>query len=271
MSLNLNSNRNLKIDIRRKILIVEDEADLITYYSYVLSDDYKIITASSGNCALKHIKDLEDVHLAIIDYKLPDISGIEILKRIKNTRPSIPVIIVTAYGDEEVALKSFRYGAKDYIKKPFSLNELMKKIEFLLSLQLKQGDSRKLLYTEDDLNKNYQPSINSKMNGKIQEAILYIQENYRAKINIDTVASVASLSKYHFSRMFKKIIGISYRNYLNNIRIEKAKEMLQNSRLSITEIAFSVGHNDLTNFERIFKKKVGCAPSEYKNTFVTRH
>ena len=90
----------------------------------------------------------DEIHLAIVDYQLQDVSGIEVLKEIKKYRPSVPVILVTAHGDEDVAAKAFRSGAKDYIKKPFFHEELLGRIEFCLSLKHADTTRRKAVCPE---------------------------------------------------------------------------------------------------------------------------
>lgn len=100
---------------------------------------------------------------------------------------------------------------------------------------------------------------------KINQAVIFIDENFTAKINLSLAARKACMSKFHFSRTFKKKIGINYQDYLNKRRVEKAKELLKIKGLSVRETAFSVGYRDITNFERIFKSVAGLTPSSYKN------
>ena len=254
-------------DTRKKfILIVEDEPDMIQFYVTVLSDIFDVLIASSGVSALRQVQETENIDIVILDYKLPDMSGIEVLQELKKIKPSMPVIIVTAFGDEDVAVKSFRLGARDYIKKPFDCSDLIKRINFYLSFEPPEEDYRISVpfdgqITETRLCYNSTSSANIY---KIQKAIKYINDNYAAKISLTVVAQKACLSKYHFSRIFKKITGITYQDYLSNFRIEKAKDMLKKSVLSITEVASSVGYDDLRHFERIFKKVTGFTPSQCK-------
>jgi two-component system response regulator YesN len=99
---------------------------------------------------------------------------------------------------------------------------------------------------------------------KINRAIKFIDDNFAIKINLSLAASKACMSKFHFSRTFKKETGITYQDYLNNRRVEKAKELLKVKKLSVSETALSVGYKDITHFERIFKGIVGVTPSSYK-------
>jgi AraC-like DNA-binding protein len=101
---------------------------------------------------------------------------------------------------------------------------------------------------------------------KIQQAVRYINDNYRTDIRLDVVAREAGMSPSHFSRIFRKVMGLSYQEYLNSRRITMAKNLLRSSIGSVTEIAISVGFADSTGFGRIFKKLTGQTPSAYRRT-----
>jgi two-component system response regulator YesN len=100
---------------------------------------------------------------------------------------------------------------------------------------------------------------------KIQQAVRFINDNYRTDIRLTAAAREAGMSPAHFSRIFKKVMGLSYQNYLNIRRITKAKNLLRASARSITEIAVSLGFSDQTGFGRIFKKLTGNTPSAFRS------
>jgi DNA-binding NtrC family response regulator len=116
--------------VHSQILIVEDDNVLLDMYIENLSDSYRIVTAQSGRIAVERVQRKSDIELAVIDYQLPDMSGIDVMKEIKDIAPSVLVIIATAYGDEDVAVRHSG-GARDYLKKPFSISELSTKIDFI--------------------------------------------------------------------------------------------------------------------------------------------
>jgi YesN/AraC family two-component response regulator len=195
-------------------------------------------------------------------------SGIDVMKEIKDVAPSVLVIIVTAYGDEDVAVEAFRSGARDYLKKPFSISELSTKIDFYLALR--QADQRRrknILPGPDTPARPGTPSaaVTPGQYHKIQQAVRFINDNYRTDICLDNVAREAGMSPAHFSRIFKKVMGLPYQDYLNGRRITKAKYLLRTSPRNVTEIAFSLGFADPTGFGRIFKKLTGHTPSAYRS------
>lgn len=94
----------------------------------------------------------------------------------------------------------------------------------------------------------------------------YIKNNYSKALSLDEVSYYVNISPYYFSKLFKERTGENFIEYLTNIRIEKAKELLSNSEYSMKEICVMVGYSDPNYFSRSFKKNVGVTPTEYKET-----
>ena len=163
------------------------------------------------------------------------------MKGIKDVAPSVIVLIVTANGDEEAAVEAFRSDARNYLKKPGRKNIL-------------PGSHPGRPASTVTLSQYH----------KIQQAVRYINDNYRTDIRLDAVAKEAGMSPSHFSRIFRKVMGLSYQEYLNGCRIAKAKNLLRSSPRNITEIAGSLGFADSTGFGRIFKKLTGQTPSTFR-------
>jgi len=105
---------------------------------------------------------------------------------------------------------------------------------------------------------------------KIQKAVSFVDDNYRTEISRDAACGLAGMSPSHFSRTFRKVVGMSYQEYVNRKRIAKAKELLRTSPQSIAEIAAYVGFADNTGFGRIFKKVTGHTPSAYRKESGSR-
>ena len=251
-----------------QILIVDDDPDLLDRYTESFSDVYRIVMARTGRVAVDRVKRRNDIDLAVIEYRLPDMSGIDVMKEIKDFSPSVLVLIATAYGDEEVAVEAFRGGARDYLKKPFSMSELSTKIDFYLALRHADQQRRKNILPGSDtpeLPGTQPPAVTLSQYHKIQQAVLFINDNYRTDICLDDVAMKVDMSPAHFSRTFKKVMGLPYQDYLNGRRIMKAKNLLRTSAQSVTEIAISLGFADPTGFGRIFKKLTSTTPSAYRS------
>jgi AraC-like DNA-binding protein len=113
--------------------------------------------------------------------------------------------------------------------------------------------------------KNLTPGVKEELLNRVEKAIDYIKSAYTEDISLEQLATVSNLSKFHFTRIFKKITGKTPYQYLMQIRVTEAKNLLLHSNRSITEIAYEVGFNNPTSFYNFFIKEVGISPSRYRN------
>jgi len=98
----------------------------------------------------------------------------------------------------------------------------------------------------------------------IRRAKEFIQEHQAEDISLGQVAKAVNTSTFYFCKMFKKMTGINFTDYLSRVRIEKSKNLLLNPNLRVSEIAFEVGFQSLTHFNRVFKKVLGQTPTDYR-------
>lgn len=99
----------------------------------------------------------------------------------------------------------------------------------------------------------------------VKKAIQYIHENYTHYINLDNLCNELSINKSYFCKIFKKETGFTFSNFLNNYRVEKSKYLLENTNLSLLDIAVSVGFNTQNYYSIVFKKFIKKTPLEYRN------
>ncbi len=155
-------------------------------------------------------------------------------------------LIVAADADEEMAARVVKSGARNCL--------------------MKHGRQNSLIGSETEIQPRMLPtSVTPRQYHKILKAISFVNDSYRTDIRRDDVAGLAGMSSSHFSRMFRKVMGMSYQEYLNDRRITKAKNLLRTSDQSVTEIAAYLGFADTTGFGRIFKKLTGHTPSAYRS------
>ena len=98
----------------------------------------------------------------------------------------------------------------------------------------------------------------------IEKALRFIEKNMEKSLTLTEIAKESGMSKYYFSRTFKVSIGRSFKQYLTEKRIDRAKSLLANKDLNITEVCFLVGFNDLAYFDRVFRQKEGVTPSAFR-------
>jgi DNA-binding response OmpR family regulator len=123
----------------RRILVVEDEARILDFLARGLkADGMTVDWARTGTDAVKRVRDLR-YDLVLLDLVLPQLNGLAVLDRIQLTQPDLPVIVVSARGDVATKLRAFELGARDYVEKPFSLEELLARIRVHLEPPLERG------------------------------------------------------------------------------------------------------------------------------------
>ncbi|HOW36585.1 MAG TPA: response regulator [Candidatus Omnitrophota bacterium] len=112
-----------------KVLICDDEEGIRESLKLILSDHYDLILTESGEQCLECIANAKDIGLVLIDIKMPKVSGLEILQKIKEKRPDLKVIVVTGYKSVETATEAVKLGAAGYIVKPFKSNEILAAVQ----------------------------------------------------------------------------------------------------------------------------------------------
>lgn len=100
---------------------------------------------------------------------------------------------------------------------------------------------------------------------KLDHVLTHIEEHFNQDMPLEEAASLAGFSPYHFSRVFKKLMGMNFVQYLNYVRIKKAMMLLQNEEESVSQVAFKTGFNSIQTFNRQFKEWNACSPSEYRS------
>ena len=98
----------------------------------------------------------------------------------------------------------------------------------------------------------------------ITKAKKYIEEHHTEDLSLAEVAKAVNTSSFYFCKLFRRITGINFTDYVARTRIERAKNLLLNPNLRISEIAYEVGFQSLTHFNRVFKRVLGQAPSDYR-------
>ncbi len=249
------------------ILVANHNPETGGFFQRSLKARYNIVSAKSTNVAWELVKE-NNVDLIILDETLPRLGGLQLLKVIKIAYPHIPVIITAENQSYTGCLKAFRNGARDYFSKPYNLKLLLNRGDIILNGILEKKLFGKNFYLIGKSNlrheeRNMVEESTYDKNNCIKKATDYLHKNFREKISKDELCKIACLSPSHFSRVFKKDTGCSYINYLARLRINKAKELLEGGNLNVTEVCFLVGYHDLSNFERVFHKIVGCCPRDY--------
>ena len=250
------------------VLIVEDNKDLCNMLRLQLEDKFNIYVANDGVEGLKKVH-LYHPDIVVTDQMMPNMDGMEMLQRIRKDFQisHIPVIILTAKGNDKAKTKAISMGANAYIIKPFSKDYLIARIEQLLS-ERKLFRERVWQQPEEHLQEqdSYEQFLVKKDVQFIEKIHQVIEENLdNSDFNIDTIASTIGLSRSAFFKKLKSLTGFAPVDLVKEIRLNKSIELIKNSDMSISEIAFAVGFKDSGYFSKCFRKKYDQTPREYMN------
>ena len=243
------------------IIVVDDNPEISHLLKSKLKENYKVKRASNGIDALEIIQNY-NIDVIVSDIIMPKMNGYELCMRIKNddNLKHIPIILMTSESSKESQIKSLKVGADDYINKPFSIEELNLRIQNLLNSKksMKEYYSSISSISIETNTSNKDETFIKQLNGLI---IDNLKEN---DITVDFIAEHMNISRTQLYLRLKSITDMSATAYVNNIKINIAKEKLINEDLTVAEIAWELGFNSPNYFSKTFKKYVGMTPAEYK-------
>jgi len=202
------------------------------------------------------------MELAIVDCGHKPHAGLTTLGEIKRHRPDVPVIFVTAMHSEDVVLRAFKLGARDYFRRPFLPEELTAAVGKILRFKRQAPEPGHV--PPAAVGPTKPARFPQGLPEQLRRAADHLEQNLDAPFSLDKLAQLACMSKYHFCRLFKQHSGLSPKQFCICRRIEKACELLGKQGLTISQIAFRLGFNDVTEFGRQFKKFTGHTPSRYR-------
>jgi ABC-type sugar transport system substrate-binding protein/DNA-binding response OmpR family regulator/nitrogen-specific signal transduction histidine kinase len=248
---------------KHTLLIIEDNIDLVTFLKAKLSNEYAVHTSDGSDAIKKAMEIVPDI--IICDINLVDKDGYEISKELKKDLRSshIPIIILTAQSDKESTLKGLQSGVDQYLTKPFSLSILKQSISGLLfnREKLRYYYTNNIYRIEPESKfGNQEQSFITKMNDIITRNV----EN--PKFSVEDLADKLGVSRVQLYRKVKAIIGINISDHINNVKLEKASELLKSNSMNISEIAYALGFSSPNYFSTAFKNKFGISPKEYKSS-----
>jgi len=194
---------------------------------------------------------------------MPKISGLELCKQLKNNihTSHVPVILLTAKGQEEDFVEGLEYGADDYISKPFNFGILQAKINSLIE------NRKKLIKLYQQLDQDeVEIKTNSLDDEFMKKVNQVIANNYtEPNFDLDSFSSQMFVSRSLLYKKLKALTNVSPNEYVNMFRLKKSIQLLKSQQHHISEVAFMVGFNDPKYFSRVFKKFYNCSPSSYLN------
>ena len=227
----------------KKIVIADDEAIIRHGQRKLISrnfDDYEIYEAKNGQ-ELIDLVIRYNPDLVITDIRMPIIDGLEAIKQLRKLKYQTNFIIISGYDLFEYAKKAIEYGVDAYLLKPFDNEEYLEKIRGIL----KTSSSS---HTED--------------------MIAYLNEHYNdPELNLTKMEQIFSRGRTSINEYFKQHLNMTPIEYINYLKIEKAKYYLDSSSMKIIDISNELNFSNQHYFSKVFKDYTGMTPSQYKNRY----
>lgn len=249
---------------QQSILLVEDDEDIRFLLNDILREDYIIHEATDGTEAITLIEKLIP-DLVICDVMMPNMNGLELCNRIKNTSATchIPFIILSARGSEDHRLEGYEVGADAYIAKPFQASHLKTRVRKLIEYRRKLLQIFSQTETGDTLAHTELAAEDRKFLTQLAQLIhTHLADT---ELNAVFLEKHFSLSKMQLYRRLKTLTGMTPGEFIKHIRLQEAAQMLKHTQFTVTEIFYQTGFNNQSYFFREFRKKYQCAPNEYRN------
>ncbi|MEZ4925722.1 MAG: ATP-binding protein [Saprospiraceae bacterium] len=261
---------DIENDRRSQILIVEDNLDLQQFMQSFLDNKYTIVCAGNGKEGLDKLLEGLRPDLIISDVMMPIMDGITMLEMVKEKDylRHIPFIMLTARSDIKVKLRSLKLGVDDYMLKPFVEEELMARIKNLLENSRNRSGRRKATLSLDH-------DIESQPKGSLEVLIteedsIWLQELeeivnkslHHFNFNSDYLAAQLNMSSRHLQRRVKTTTGLTLNHYIQEARLQQARELLESGNALVKQVAAQVGFKDTKHFTKLYKSRFGILPSE---------
>ena len=203
--------------------------------------------------------------VAILDIEMPGVSGLEAARQIRESGHPCMILFLTAFDKFSYAREAITLRALDYLLKPCQEQELILTVEEALHLYDRLGTNPDAFLRGDSIEGAGEEELADRRMGQIRENIeRYIREHYNTEISMQSVAKAMNYSDAYFCKLFKQCFKVNFSAWLNEYRIDRAREMLQNTRLSVREVSTACGYSDANYFARVFKRITGKTPSEYR-------
>ncbi|RYF75389.1 MAG: response regulator, partial [Cytophagaceae bacterium] len=244
-----------------RILVVEDNDELRHYLQQLFEPTYTVFTAANGLEGWEKTRDLAP-DLVVSDVMMPHSNGLELCKRIKQHPKTmhIPVVLLTARVAAMHELEGLETGADEYMAKPFNPKLLYAKISAMLQsrCRLKEYYQRQILLEPTDV------VIPDEEKELLEKAMLIVEANLTdPAFTVPVLVREMGMSQSAFYRQIKAITGQSAIEFIRDVRIKRAAQLLTAGHLRIADIAYQVGFEDLKYFRKTFQNLYGMSPSDY--------
>lgn len=236
------------------VLIADDETWVIFGLKRMIEKSglpFRVIGETNDGVTTLEEVEKKKPDVLFSDIRMPGYTGLELLEHIQEKKLDVKVVFVSGYAEFTYAQKALSLGAVDYLLKPIKpdmMTTVLKKLEVKLAGKV-----------QEEVIEQKEEKV-----PVIEQIITEIQEHYTENITLTELAKKYGISVGYLSSLIKENVGLSYSDYVTARRIQKAKELLEDERLSMEQIAEQTGFRNHFYFIKVFKKHTGITPGQYR-------
>ena len=257
------------LNATRTILVVDDSKDMRNFLVSIFSRDYHVETAADGEEA-ETILRTKPINLVVTDLMMPNVDGLQLTQFVKQSPDLnfIPVILLTSKTAIESRLQALEYGADDYVTKPFEPEYLRARVHNILIQreQLEHSYRERLMRLEPQKPDESVPG--DAFLAKLLDVMNKQMDNNT--LTVDDMVDEMGMGRTVFFNKLKSMTGLSPVEFIREMRIKRAAQLLEERRYNITEVTYMVGMNDSRYFAKCFKNTYGITPSEYRRAAIEK-
>ncbi len=229
-----------------RILLVDDDAIFRSEFIAIFSD-YAIAEAASGEEAIRVLQQPNEIDVIVLDVQMPGMDGIETMEKIKRSWGDKRVVISTGHCSKDLLLDALRAKADDFLEKA----DLHRTMADIIAKHVRVKEKL---------------DCGEGIDGKIAQVKTYIRKNLDKKVSLEAAADRVCLSPKYLSRVFQARTHEKFNQYSLSLKIAHAKRLLEQTALSVEQIANSVGYLNAESLIRLFQKVEKVTPAEYRRS-----
>ena len=247
-----------------KLMLVDDSQDLLDFLKEAFAGDFnEIVTVTSGHQAYRKLSESKLPDIIVSDINMSDGDGYWLCNEIKQNDKykHIPVVLLTAKGEERSQSDSYKLGADSFLAKPFEIETLMELMRGIL--KRKEEIHKRYLDPESKASENYgsdQERFIIELNKIVAEHIS------NPELDQQQICRHMGISRAALYNKMKAITGAGAKEYITRIRLEKAKGLIEEGKISLGDIAEKTGFSSASHFSTAFKNHTGMTPRQYKQS-----
>jgi AraC-like DNA-binding protein len=225
----------------------------------------RLVVTCSANDLRPELRAAEAEVIAF-DFDYPDARSLQALLSAKRQFAHIPILMLVEQPYDNLLLWALRARVWDVLIKPVACEQVLERMEWSRAARAAIGPDRMRI--------NAMPVPATPMEARFlptsagsrctDTACGYINDHMHEKLSVMALARRSGMNRYQFSRIFRSEHGMTFRDYVLSVRLHRAEEMLSHTDAPVTEIAFCAGFHDLSHFARLFRRRTGCSPREFR-------